>query len=663
MNKCDSTMVSKSERIALIIESIRDYIIYRKFLMSKLVEPNKARHQYVVGIDFGHGETSAAICELEWDKDAGQRENNVLDLDMDRKARKKVIPSAICRVKGNIYIGDEAFEHMTDNDGIRVCFKQKPQSLEGESETLMIDYMRAVYNRIREADDRLTDTNHIVYIARPSGWQDEQAKELYRQMAIKAGIPLSGLTSESRAAIFYARSPRVNFSNEIAKGAIVFDLGSSTVDFTYLSDKDKPIDNGYNLGASIIDNVIYEHMILKSDDMKEFIAKYPEYTDSLRFRARKFKEDAYSRNAEIKTTDSFDLDQIILPSEQAYDEYGDVHVKLKIQNLQELNDLIEAKAQYVSKLREALIAYLKENINGKIINGVFLTGGASRMNFIRSMIAETLQLSEEKVKYDKDNPSLTISRGIALLGSADAATSVLVKKLKESIPHLLTDAKLFDPFVNSLSENISKEAWRTVETACNNWIKYGPGTDREELKKKVESSMRSFQSNRLNEIVDNTLQSFINKESETIRQEMNKIISRYAPGQEISMTGSVSIGDQEAITRSLRDMTDVINAISKSTGDIIADILWKALAAFLWGVFAIPYYILKAIFTSDESKRKDKAKDILNKEYEITSNVKNSIRQNLISNRAFKTQVTTALKNYFTAVIDMNLQRVIIPIE
>ena len=34
--------------------------------MAKLVTPNQSCHQYVVGIDFGHGETSAAICPLEW---------------------------------------------------------------------------------------------------------------------------------------------------------------------------------------------------------------------------------------------------------------------------------------------------------------------------------------------------------------------------------------------------------------------------------------------------------------------------------------------------------------------------------------------------------------------------------------------------------------------
>lgn len=631
--------------------------------MSNLIIPNKYKHKYVVGIDFGHGETSAAMSELEWDKDAGQRENNVLDLDMDRKARKKVIPSAICRVKGEIFIGDEAFEHMTDNEGIRVCFKQKPQSLNGEAELLMIDYMRAIYARIREYEDRLTDTNHIVYIARPSGWQDEVAKELYRKMALKAGIPLSGLTSESRAAIFYARSPRVNFANEIAKGAIVFDLGSSTVDFTYLSDNDLPIDYGDDFGASIIDNIIYEEMILKSNEVKEFICTYPEYTGALKFEARKFKEDAYSRNETSPTTGSFDLGRIINPSEKAYDKYGDVYVKLRIQNLQELNSLIEEKEHYITKLREALLTFRHNKINGKIINGVFLTGGASRMNFIHPMIVEALNLPADKVKYDKDNPSLTVSRGIALLGTADAVTYVLVEKLKESIPEFLTDKKLFKPLVEELSSNISKAAWNVVESSCNNWIKYGKTTDCDELKKMVEEELKSFQRNKLNGVVNSTIQTFIKDESEKIRKEMNKIISRYAPGQEITLTGNVSIGNQQAIADSLRDMTTAINSISRSMGDIIAEILWKALAVFLWGVFAISYYIIKAIFTSDESKRKDKANNILEKKIEITSQVGDSICSNLQSNATFKMQVTKALKDYFTALIELNLQKVIIPIE
>ena len=303
--------------------------------MANLIVPDKNKHQYVVGVDYGHGETSAAICAIEWGKDAGLRETKVLDIDLDRAARKKVITSAICHVNEGILIGDEAFEHMTDNSGIRIGFKQKPESIDGEAEKLMIDYMKAVYGRIRESQSELTDTNHIVYIARPSGWTDEDAKELYRQMAIKAGIPLGGLTSESRAAIFYAKSPNVNFAKEITQGAIVFDLGSSTLDFTYLSDTERPIDYGYNLGASIIDNAVLENMIMKDENVKEFVGKYPEYRDALKFKARKFKEDAYSRGEDSKTIGGFPLGNIIADSEESYDDYADCYVKLRIAHLGE----------------------------------------------------------------------------------------------------------------------------------------------------------------------------------------------------------------------------------------------------------------------------------------------------------------------------------------
>ena len=35
--------------------------------MKDFVTPNKVKHQYILGIDFGHGETSADICNIQWD--------------------------------------------------------------------------------------------------------------------------------------------------------------------------------------------------------------------------------------------------------------------------------------------------------------------------------------------------------------------------------------------------------------------------------------------------------------------------------------------------------------------------------------------------------------------------------------------------------------------
>lgn len=630
--------------------------------MANLIIPDKNKHQYVVGIDYGHGETSAAICPIEWGKEAGKRETNVLDIDLDIAARKKVITSAICHLEKGILIGDEAFEHMTDNNGIRVCFKKKPQSITGKDEKLMIDYMKAVYSRIREGHDELTDTNHIVYIARPSGWTDEDSKELYRQMAIQAGIPLGGLTSESRAAIFYAKSPSVNFSKEISQGAIVFDLGSSTLDFTYLSDKEKPIDFGYNLGASIIDNAILDELILKNDGVKDFVTKFPEYRDALKFKARKFKEDAYSRNEDSKTIGGFPLGNIISETEDSYDDFADTYVKLRVNNLAELNSMIEEKAHYMQELEKAMNDFKQTKIDGKPVFGVFLTGGASRMNFIRPLIAKVFDLPIDKVKIDNDNPSLTISRGIALLGSTDVITSVLVKSLKKELPSMINNEKMIVDLSGKLSENITSKAWKVVEDSCSYWVKKGKTTDEEELKKIVQDRLGHFKNYTVPTIVNDTVQQFIKTSTEDIRKKVNEIVSLYAPGREISSSGNVKIENLQAINESVSSMSSSISQICDSISNVIADILWAVLGGLLWGVFCLPYYAWK-IFRSDESKRQDKADKILEKQGQITANIEFDLLKKIRWNSAFKDSVTKSLNSYFTKIMETNLQQVIIPIE
>ena len=194
-------------------------------------------------------------------------------------------------------------------------------------------------------------------------------------------------------------------------------------------------------------------------------------------------------------------------------------------------------------------------------------------------------------------------------------------------------------------------------------VKFGNTTDRDELKQIVQKRLEKFKDTDINPIINSTLQTFIKEEGEFIRKEMNKIISRYAPGQEITISGSATIGNQKAIADSLKEMNDIIQSISKSMGDIIADALWVALGIFLWGVFVAPYYILKAILTSDESKRKDKVKDILKQESDIKMKLIISIYEKLQDNKVFKNEVSTSLQKYFREIIDLNLQKVIIPIE
>ncbi len=629
----------------------------------KLFKPNKSKHKYVVAIDFGHGETSAAICALDWDTNAGQREDNVLDIDLDSRARKKVITSAICLSNGSAYIGDEAFEHTDDNAGIRVCFKQKPTSLTGDMEKLMIAYMKAVYARIRESQQELSDDNHIVYIARPSGWSEDDAKELYRQMALNAGIPLAGLTSESRAAIFYAKSPSVNFSKEISKGCMVFDLGSSTLDYTYLSDDDSPIDHGYNLGASIIDELIYEEYMLSNTDVAEFIKKYPVYRDALLFKARKFKEDAYGRNEDSKTVMSFFFDSIISENAETYDEYSNISLRLKISNLNELNELLDRKTNYMEKIKKSLEDFRDNYIPGKPVKGIFLTGGASRMNFIRPIIAEVFNLPIEQIRIDNDNPSLTISRGIALLGTSDAITSELISRLREDLTKVVEDKSKIDNLINTLAEEIASKSWAIINNSCSTWVKEGTTTDLDELKKWIDSAIAKFQERELSYTIETTLQNFMESSTNEIRMKMNEIIRQYAPGREVSYSASVNVGNVNEFDECLAEMRKVISEISTSDAFYnVMILLIAAIAAMFNPLYAI-IVLMKGWFESDESKRVAAARKVTDKEKDIKTSIETKIVDTLKNNERFMSKISNLLNNYLTQIIELDLKKVIIPIE
>lgn len=641
--------------------------------MVQLVRPDKNKHQYIIGIDFGHGETSTAICELEWNKSAGTSEQKVRDIDMDRNAKKKVIVSAICKTPdGRYHIGNEAFEpdNLIEGTQLSVCFKQVPKEINGEREQLMIAYMKTVYERILSYEENLKPGNHIVYIARPSGWVEEDTKELYRQMAIKAGIPLGGLTSESRAAIFYAMSPHVGFAKEVSQGAIVFDLGSSTLDFTYLSDKaENPIDYGYDLGASAIEQTIYDQLILPTEGVKEFVDVYPQYVDALRFKARLIKEEAYSKDAETRTSLKFSLDQVMSDECEDIEKYEDVDVKIKFKNVGELNRLIEESVNYLSRMKETMIDYRDNHIHGKKVHGVFLTGGASRMNFIIPLITEVFNLSENQVKIDGDNPSLTISRGIASLGAADAATDVLVSELEKKIPSLVNTSDLQGPLILKLAETVSNSSWKAVADACNNFkkVRLNQSMEMKDLENMIKQYLDAYKEHELPHIISTTFSKYLRETSDNIRIELNKIISYYAPGREIRSVGMGNLSTGSAIGQELNKMADSIAEIcAKNTTSTISKVLWAALGVFLWGVFAVLYYAVKGVinyFRSEESKRKDLCKKIEEKEEEIKRNVLEELFDKLSNNTEFTSVVSTNMEQYFNKLVKENIKSVRIPIE
>ena len=507
--------------------------------MPKLITPSKS-HEYVVGIDFGHAETSACVCKIEWGKNADEQKDEWEDLVLYPNSKEKIITSAISKTNtGDIYIHEDAFKFI-DGNNCRIGFKEKPQSLDGEQEQLMIDFMHAVYDIIIKGYDFLTPNNHIVYIARPSGWQEEESKTLYKEMAIKAGIPLAGLTSESRAAIFYAKLFSLHFKSNITKGAIVFDLGSSTLDLTYLSEKYGPYDRGQNLGASIIDGVIYEYMLLNQDEnLKQFVIKHPEFTDPLVYEARKFKEKVYSANEDAPSWLPISIKRVFssipdsLKNELEAEKINTI--ELEVDNANQLDTLVDQKTGYRGRISDFLRDFKAEFIKeDHPINGVLLVGGASSMYYLPELISRSLGIEEDIVRKESD-PNLTVSRGIALLGTKDVITFVLRTEFKKTLKQDISQRVDKTVLKEDLTETVFNLIWASIEKSVKRWANDTQGVDKKKLSEMV---VRNLENDFTNDFIElkckQKLESIVKENCKDLLDKITDAIRYYAATKDVS---------------------------------------------------------------------------------------------------------------------------------
>ena len=556
------------------------------------VSPNKESHRYVVGIDLGHGETSAAYAEIGWGEDMGTLEP-VKDIDLPQD-KTFVIPSAISiEANGDLHVGADAFEYQEAE--LHVCFKQRPTSINGKAEQLMIKFMSEVYKLIRERVGAiLTDGNHLVYIATPSGW-DKETQDLYGQMAREAGMPIAGVTWESRAAFIKAQSSADSgLPQYVDKGAIVFDMGSSTLDFTYIStdvlkDNNKPIDYGYDCGASKVERLMYEKLKEDSDVVEEFEQKYPKGTDRLLFEMRKGKEEYY-RKAEHKLRKTVDFYQLVS------DE--DLDVVRCVYKEGELDDYLKQKG-YVELISKAMKDYKENHIKGMPIHAAFFTGGASRMDFLQDLVKDLWQVD---YVFRDQNPSLTISQGVAEAARSDVRSGG-AGNIKSEIRKIMNDIDVYGMFSEKLGAKIQEEIQTSIATPVCSFKDADEDYCLADLEQSIQNNIESDVSN-IGDWAKECMEQAFEDATTDIRDRMSKMMANYSKS-DIKM-GKLSakqielpemdldlISDQiqelaSSFTESASEWTGVLTAgaIGAVAGFLLGPIGWIGMGAVaLWNAF------------------------------------------------------------------------------
>ena len=512
--------------------------------------------------------------------------------------------------------------------------------------------MHEVYALIREKSGALfSDDNHLLYIATPSGW-DEKAKNLYGQMAAKAGLPIAGITSESRAAFIKAQlDTSSGLPQYISQGAIVFDMGSSTLDFTYLQ------------------GGIRE----KNKDIIAFETQYPKLVAKLLYETRCAKEGVYF-DPDIRYKKTVNFEDIVDD-----EEFEDSKMKFVFQ-LGELNHMLEEKG-YISEIRQAMFDFKNYHIGGYPIKAAFLTGGASRMGFIQALIEDCWGLPQDLIYRDQD-PSLTISRGVAEVARSDFRSGG-AGNTKQLLNDIVTESDVYTPFVNSLCDKLSEEIIGTVGACVTNFRDNETDVSINDLQAYIEENI----SEDLNQVGDWAMECYkeaFENQTKEIRDRLDKIVSNYSRQGVRMGNAQVSISslpniDMSVIAEQMRQLSSnftdggIVNGLvtgiaGAAVGGAIAMLLGGPLAWLIGGGAILANWFFGEEKTEEQKRQEALAKDLdhdqrqqvfdeFNNSWEDICNkiqkaVEQSIRSNYTLQRTIQSQSKATIESYMKECIE-----------
>jgi hypothetical protein len=248
------------------------------------------------------------------------------------------------------------------------------------------------------------------------------------------------LISESRAAFIHAKeSSDLQISSEAFQGAVlIVDVGSSTTDFTAVHHlHERYIDFGDTaLGAGLIDRAIFEWVLRRHGQREELVAifeQYPQYEAMCELKCRAVKESYFSNEA--RWSEEPVSDALKIPSRPPLF----FEVELTRRDMEEILAAPVLDGQnWLDAYRAALLS-ARRQMQDSLPELVFLTGGASRMEFIADI---TQQVFPRARVIRGREPELSIAKGLAWAGRIDCKTRAFRKEIEEIFDSVAFEAAI-----------------------------------------------------------------------------------------------------------------------------------------------------------------------------------------------------------------------------
>lgn len=406
----------------------------------------------IVGIDFGHGETSAAIVKSE-----RVIENHIPTEDLFIVGEKKVIPSIICLMPSGEYVIDPTANQIAKSTNFGICFKapilgnERHEIISSTNKELFQKFITLTYESIISGTDNPlhSDINgnrdFNVYIACPSGWTENQIKAYKSFIIDKCKIPVADIVKESRAAYIATRRKVSGGIRTQGGNTLVIDFGSSTIDFTYFNNYSnvEPIHEGYPLGASRIEEILLEYLNSLEWNQGAFAAVYSHCGDvrgrnTLLYEIRVQKEKYFTQQSHDYFELAINLRDLMLDRSFTGQYMESVDPFSSDRGLTK-SAFLRILSPYINEL-STMLNNFKSKKGVTTIDKVILTGGASRMFFFKELIEQHYGVSKEAQTLIVDlEPSLTISQGIAAYGYMNEISTCNERALWDDVDEWIND--------------------------------------------------------------------------------------------------------------------------------------------------------------------------------------------------------------------------------
>lgn len=556
------------------------------------------KHALIIGLDFGHGEVAVHYIQ-----------GTTIDpLVLDGNTKDKTLMTALAYGDdGSVMIGAEA----ANQNSVEAYFKASPSEWDETTESgrkkkqLMSDYIRQLFVQIQKANAPLglniDPNNTLLLVGCPTSdaWLNPRARNAYAELVRQAtGIQDVKILPESRAAIFSAFHLVKKLVLDTTKGVAVFDFGSSTADFTYYLLGKKRYEFNYRLGASRIEQAIVGKMMEQLQD-----SVVPAQIISKELEVRKLKEafftaaqkgqdyshpimlefvkQGYDGQPKVIGTSHrtgkpmYDTVRVAGSIDENTIEWATEVDKFSMQ--EDETHAVRSWYGHCQHFFEEAKDYLRKN--NFPCETIILTGGASRMDFVRNLCQEIFPDQDKKERiYMEENPSYSVSIGLCYLAHGQEALDGLLaqdqpkrrEELKSNVDALIDN-------IASEMSNLYYEKTCVAMRSLSGKVTVGVLTDT------VKAELGKITSANINEIVGKHNATWKQKSSNILLTHSQEIVKKMYPGLEGAFDTNVSQQYLKAISIGL-DANRIVGTLDLASmvTTIIGSVVGLIAIAFLF---------------------------------------------------------------------------------